>query len=76
MRDRASGFCVYNDVAVAAAWLSGRANRVAVVDVDVHHGDGTQGAVLRRSRGADDQPATRAAGIPLSPARVVPDETG
>jgi acetoin utilization protein AcuC len=42
MRDRASGFCVYNDVAVAAAWLRGQGHRVACVDVDVHHGDGTQ----------------------------------
>jgi acetoin utilization protein AcuC len=41
-RGRASGFCVYNDVAVAAAWLKAQGHRVAVVDVDVHHGDGTQ----------------------------------
>lgn len=41
-RHRASGFCVYNDVAVAAAWLKAQGHRVAVVDVDVHHGDGTQ----------------------------------
>lgn len=41
-RHRASGFCVYNDVAVAAAWLRDHGHRVAVVDVDVHHGDGTQ----------------------------------
>jgi acetoin utilization protein AcuC len=42
MRDRASGFCVYNDVAVAVAWLRAQGHRVACVDVDVHHGDGTQ----------------------------------
>jgi acetoin utilization protein AcuC len=42
LRDRASGFCVYNDVAVAVAWLRQRGHRVACVDVDVHHGDGTQ----------------------------------
>ena len=42
MRAMASGFCVYNDVAVAAAWLRDRGHRVAVVDIDVHHGDGTQ----------------------------------
>ncbi|MGH7910749.1 MAG: acetoin utilization protein AcuC [Candidatus Dormibacteraceae bacterium] len=41
-RDRASGFCVYNDVAVAIAWLRTHGHRVACVDVDVHHGDGTQ----------------------------------
>jgi acetoin utilization protein AcuC len=44
MRARASGFCVYNDVAVAAEWLRRQGHRVAVVDVDVHHGDGTQAA--------------------------------
>ena len=44
MRSRASGFCVYNDVAVAAEWLRRQGHRVAVVDVDVHHGDGTQAA--------------------------------
>jgi len=41
-RARASGFCVYNDVAVAAEWLRRQGHRVAVVDVDVHHGDGTE----------------------------------
>ena len=45
MRDRASGFCVYDDPAVAIAWLlSAGAARVAYVDVDVHHGDGVQAA--------------------------------
>jgi len=43
MRDRASGFCVYNDPAVAIAWmLEQGAGRVAYVDVDVHHGDGVE----------------------------------
>jgi acetoin utilization protein AcuC len=43
MRDRASGFCVYDDPAVAIAWLlQAGATRVAYVDVDVHHGDGVQ----------------------------------
>lgn len=42
-RDRAMGFCFYNNAAVAAAaaCASGLA-RVAVVDIDVHHGNGTQ----------------------------------
>jgi acetoin utilization protein AcuC len=45
MRDRASGFCVYDDPAVAIAWmLSQGAERIAYVDVDVHHGDGVQAA--------------------------------
>jgi acetoin utilization protein AcuC len=43
MPDRASGFCVYNDVGVAiAALLEAGAQRIAYVDVDVHHGDGVQ----------------------------------
>jgi acetoin utilization protein AcuC len=45
MRDRASGFCVYDDPAVAIAWLlAAGAQRVAYVDIDVHHGDGVQAA--------------------------------
>jgi acetoin utilization protein AcuC len=43
MPDHASGFCVYNDPALAIrALLDAGANRVAYVDVDVHHGDGVQ----------------------------------
>ncbi|WP_113698632.1 acetoin utilization protein AcuC [Nonomuraea lactucae] len=39
----ASGFCVYNDPALAIAWLLRQgASRIAYVDVDVHHGDGVQ----------------------------------
>ena len=45
MRDRASGFCVYDDPAVAIAWmLSAGAERIAYVDLDVHHGDGVEAA--------------------------------
>lgn len=43
MPDRVSGFCVYNDVAVAIKWLlANGAKKVAYVDVDVHHGDGVE----------------------------------
>ncbi|MFC3991372.1 acetoin utilization protein AcuC [Actinoplanes siamensis] len=43
MPARAAGFCVYNDPAVAIAWLLDHgAQRVAYLDVDVHHGDGVQ----------------------------------
>ncbi|WP_211247730.1 acetoin utilization protein AcuC [Cryptosporangium arvum] len=43
MPDRASGFCVYNDPAIAIArMLELGAERVAYVDIDVHHGDGVQ----------------------------------
>ena len=45
MADQASGFCVYNDPAIAIAWLlANGAERVAYVDIDVHHGDGVQAA--------------------------------
>jgi acetoin utilization deacetylase AcuC-like enzyme len=40
---RAMGFCFYNNVAVAAAAARARGvERVAIVDIDVHHGNGTQ----------------------------------
>jgi acetoin utilization protein AcuC len=43
MPSRASGFCVYDDPAAAIAWMLARGvERVAYVDVDVHHGDGVQ----------------------------------
>ncbi|MBB6175041.1 acetoin utilization protein AcuC [Nocardiopsis mwathae] len=43
MPKHAWGFCVYNDAALAIAWLLEQgAKRVAYVDVDVHHGDGVQ----------------------------------
>jgi acetoin utilization deacetylase AcuC-like enzyme len=42
-RDRAMGFCLFNNVAVAAAHArASGAARVAIVDYDVHHGNGTQ----------------------------------
>ncbi|WP_435742836.1 acetoin utilization protein AcuC [Nocardioides sp. SYSU DS0663] len=43
MPDRASGFCIYNDVAVGIRHLLDQgAQRVAYVDIDVHHGDGVE----------------------------------
>ncbi|REF30079.1 acetoin utilization protein AcuC [Calidifontibacter indicus] len=43
MADRAAGFCIYNDVALGIRWLLDHgAERVAYVDVDVHHGDGVE----------------------------------
>ena len=43
MRDRASGFCIYDDPAAAIQWLLRHgAERIAYVDVDTHHGDGVQ----------------------------------
>jgi acetoin utilization protein AcuC len=45
MAARASGFGVYNDPAIAIAWLLRQgAGRIAYVDIDAHHGDGVQAA--------------------------------
>ncbi len=74
MRERASGFCVYNDIAVAAAWLRAPGHRVACVDVDVHHGDGTQALFY-----ADPEVLTislHESGRYLFPGTGFPDETG
>lgn len=43
-RDRASGFCLYNDLAAAIAWIrEAHGSRVLYIDYDAHHGDGVQG---------------------------------
>jgi acetoin utilization deacetylase AcuC-like enzyme len=48
-RDRCSGFCYFNNAAVAAEALRGAFKRVAILDFDTHHGDGTQAIFYRRS---------------------------
>ena len=47
---RAMGFCLLNNVAVAAAALAERGERVLVVDYDAHHGNGTQDLFYSDSR--------------------------
>ena len=47
-RDLASGFCFLNNSAIAAAHLRLKHERVAILDVDVHHGNGTQGIFYER----------------------------
>ncbi len=45
MRDKASGFCIFNDCVLAIEeLLAGGAQKVVYVDIDVHHGDGVQAA--------------------------------
>ncbi|HET8931764.1 MAG TPA: histone deacetylase [Acidimicrobiales bacterium] len=68
----AMGFCVFNNVAVAAAALAAAGERVLIVDVDVHHGNGTQEAFW-------DDPRVAYASIhqwPWYPGTGAADETG
>ncbi len=75
MRDRASGFCVYNDPAVAVAWLLAQgAERVAYVDVDVHHGDGVEAAFWDDPRVLTV--SVHESGATLFPGSGWPDQTG
>jgi acetoin utilization deacetylase AcuC-like enzyme len=47
--DSAGGFCFLNNTAIAAERLRARlGGRVAILDIDVHHGNGTQGVFYRR----------------------------
>jgi len=75
MAGNASGFCVYNDPAIAIKWLLGQgAERVAYVDIDVHHGDGVQAAFWADPRvltiSLHEHPAT------LFPGTGLPTEIG
>lgn len=47
--NRASGFCVFNDIAILALTLSKKFRKIAIVDIDLHHGDGTQEILYKRS---------------------------
>jgi acetoin utilization protein AcuC len=75
MAGHASGFGVYNDVAIAIAWLLEQgAERIAYVDIDAHHGDGVQAAFYADPRvltiSLHEHPAT------LFPFTGLPAETG
>jgi acetoin utilization deacetylase AcuC-like enzyme len=48
-RDVAGGFCFFNNSGIAAQHLLKDASRVAIVDVDLHHGNGTQGVFYERN---------------------------
>ncbi|MGP8001797.1 MAG: acetoin utilization protein AcuC [Streptosporangiaceae bacterium] len=75
MRASASGFCVYNDPAIAIRWLlDAGVPRIAYVDIDVHHGDGVQAAFYDDPRvltiSLHEHPMT------LFPGTGLPSETG
>ena len=75
MPNMASGFCIYNDPALAIRWmLDNGAERIAYVDVDAHHGDGVQAIFY-------DDPRVMTVSIhegprTLFPGTGYPDETG
>lgn len=47
--DQFGGFCYLNNVAIAANWLVQQGQRVAILDIDYHHGNGTQEIFYGRS---------------------------
>jgi acetoin utilization deacetylase AcuC-like enzyme len=48
--DRAMGFCLFNNAAIAASVAVDRVGRVAIVDWDLHHGNGTQNIFYKSNR--------------------------
>jgi acetoin utilization deacetylase AcuC-like enzyme len=49
LRDMGGGACFFNNAAVAAEYLRRSLDRVAILDVDVRHGNGTQGILYQRA---------------------------
>jgi acetoin utilization protein AcuC len=75
MARAASGFCIYNDPAIAIAWLlKNGAERIAYVDIDVHHGDGVQAAFWDDPRVLTI--SLHESGRTLFPGTGFPDEIG
>ena len=66
------GFCLFNSVAVAAASLAEAGHRVAIVDIDAHHGNGTQDVFFSR----DDVLYASIHQYPLYPGTGALDERG
>lgn len=72
--DKAMGFCLFNSIAIAAEYARKQyqLNRIAIVDFDVHHGNGTQAAFIK-------QPEIlyiSSHEMPNFPGTGYPDETG
>jgi acetoin utilization protein AcuC len=75
MPSNASGFCVYNDPAIAIAWLLRQGvQRIAYVDIDVHHGDGVQAVFYDDPRVLTI--SLHQSGRTLFPGTGFPDEAG
>ena len=75
MPSAASGFCVYNDPAIAIAWLLGQGvEKIAYVDIDAHHGDGVQAAFWDDPRVLTI--SLHESGRTLFPGTGFPDEVG
>jgi acetoin utilization protein AcuC len=75
MPSKASGFCVYNDPAIAIAWLLQQGvRRIAYVDIDVHHGDGVQAVFYNDPRVLTV--SLHQNGRTLFPGTGFPDEVG
>jgi acetoin utilization deacetylase AcuC-like enzyme len=66
------GFCLFNNVALAAQDLASRGKRVAIVDLDVHHGNGTQDIFWERG----DVLFVSMHGSPLYPGTGAVEERG
>ncbi|HEX4654295.1 MAG TPA: acetoin utilization protein AcuC [Mycobacteriales bacterium] len=75
MANAASGFCIYNDPAIAIAWLLQQGvERIAYIDIDVHHGDGVQAAFWNDPRVLTV--SLHESGRTLFPGTGFPDEIG
>lgn len=64
-RDFYHGFCYFNNAAVAASLLNEDKNKIAILDIDVHHGDGTQNIFY-------EDPDVFYVSLHADPARVLP----
>lgn len=74
--ERASGFCIYNDIAVALAnaFADGRVQKAAYIDIDVHHGDGVMYGFYEDGRLLDID--LHQDGQTIFPGTGEPEETG
>lgn len=74
MHNRAAGFGIFNDCAIAILDLIERGLRVLYIDIDVHHGDGVQAALYNTDRALTL--SLHESGIWLFPGTGAPDEIG